>query len=112
MIGGNLKAIFQVKTATTNDIGETILTWNKYYEINGWLDLSSGNSHYSHKTKTEDNSYVFISDYDSIVRDLDLTKCRVMINNKIYEIKSIDDPLELHDHLEITLSYLGLNNVK
>ena len=59
----------------------------------------------------KNDSYYYI-DYDSIVRDLDLTKCRVIINNKIYEIKSIDDPMELHDHLEITLSYLGLNNVK
>lgn len=112
MIGGNLTAIIQVKTTSTNELGENVLTWNDHYTLNGWLDLSSGNSHYSHKTKTEDSTHVFISDYDSTVRNLDITQCRLQINSRIYEIKFIDDPMELHDHLEITLSLLGVANAK
>lgn len=112
MIGGNLKAVIQVKECSTNEIGEAVLTWNDTTKINGWLDLSSGNSHYSHKTKTEDSTHVFISDYNSIVRELDITKCRLKINDRIYEIKFIDDPMEIHDHLEITLNLLGVTNVK
>ncbi len=112
MIGGNLNATIQVKTTSTNDLGENVLAWSDKYELNGWLDLSSGNSHYSHKTKTEDSTHVFISDYNSTVRNLDITQCRFKLNNRIYEIKFIDDPMELHDHLEITLTLLGIANVK
>lgn len=112
MIGGNLKATIQVKTASTNDLGESVLTWSDKYVLNGWLDLSSGTSTYSHNTKTEDSTHVFISDYDSTVRDLDITQCRFKINNRIYEVKFIDDPMEIHDHLEITLNLLGVANAK
>ena len=55
MIGGNLDATFQVKLVTENDLGEHINTWADFITVSGWLDLTSGNSTYSHKTKTEEN---------------------------------------------------------
>lgn len=112
MIGGNLKATIQVKTTSTNDLGENVLAWTDKYTLNGWLDLSSGTSTYSHKTKTEDSTHIFISDYNPDIRDLDITQCRFKISNRIYEVKFIDDPMEIHDHLEITLNLLGVTNAK
>lgn len=110
MIGGNLTATIQVKTSSINDLGEQVLAWTDKYTLTGWLDLSSGNSNYSHKTKSEDSTHVFISDYNSTIRDLDITQCRFIIKNRIYEVKFIDDPMELNDHLEITLNLLGVAN--
>lgn len=108
MVGGNLEAIVQLKYSTENDIGENQSTWMSLTTIKGWLDLSSGTSTRSHKTKTEESSHVFISDYDSTVRGIDPAKCRLVINSRVYEVKFIDDPMELHDHLEITLNLVGI----
>ena len=111
MIGGNLEATIQVKHTFDNDLGEHINTWDNLITIKGWLDLSSGNSTHSHKTKTEENSYMLLTDYDKTVRDLSTSQCRCLINNRVYEVQSIDDPMELHDHLEISLKLLGVSNV-
>lgn len=110
MIGGNLTATIQLKSPNTNNIGEVINDWTDYATIKGYLDLLSGTSTKSHNTKTVEASNVFISDYNELVRNLDTSKCRLMINHRVYEIKFIDDPMELHDHLEITLNLLGIAN--
>ena len=108
MVGGNLEAMIQLKSTNDNDIGEAISTWTDLITIKGWLDLSSGTSTYSHKTKTEESSHVFITDYDKTVRELDISKCRFIANSRVYEVKFIDDPMELHDHLEIFLNLVGV----
>ena len=108
MIGGNLEAIFQVKSTTENDIGETVNNWTDFITFKGWLDLSSGTFTHSHKTKTEESTHIFICDYDQTVRELNPTKCRCLINSRIYEITFIDDPMELHEHLEIFLKLVGV----
>lgn len=108
MIGGNLDATFQIKSVSENELGEHITSYTDLTTIKGWLDLSSGNSTHSHKTKIVESSHVFISDYDKTVRELDPSQCRCLINNRIYELKYIDDPMELHDHLEIFLTLVGV----
>lgn len=108
MIGGNLEATIQVKLVTDNDIGEPVDNWADFITIKGWLDLSSGTSTYSHKTKTEESSHVFIADYNKTVRDLFPAKCRLIINERVYQVTFIDDPMEIHDHLEIFLKLVGV----
>lgn len=108
MIGGNLDATFQVKLTTENEIGETVDNWADFITIKGWLDLTSGTSTHSHNTKTEESSHMFISDYNKTVRELFTDKCRCIIDKRVYNITFIDDPMELHDHLEIFLKYIGV----
>ena len=112
MVGGNLTATVQIKTLTENDLGEYVPEWNNHIEdVKGWLDGTGGNSpRQSHKTKSEDSTHVYICDFDSRLRDIDTTQCRFVCRNKIYEIKYVDDPMELHDHLEITLKLVGVVN--
>ena len=112
MVGGNLTATVQTKTLTENDIGEYVAEWITLIDsVKGWLDSAGGNStRQSHKTKSEDSTHVYICDFDSRLRDLDITQCRFVCRNKIYEIKYVDDPMELHDHLEITLKLVGVVN--
>lgn len=112
MVGGNLTATVQIKTLTENDIGEYVAEWGNHIEsVKGWLDSAGGNStRQSHKTKSEDSTHVYICDFDSRLRDLDTTQCRFVCRDKIYEIKYVDDPMELHDHLEITLKLVGVVN--
>lgn len=108
MIGGNLDATFQIKSITENELGEHIPSYIDVITIKGWLDLSSGNSTYSHKTKTIESTHVLLTDYYQQVSELDVSQCRCIIKNKVYEITYIDDPQEIHDHLEITLKLVGV----
>jgi SPP1 family predicted phage head-tail adaptor len=108
MIGGNLDATFQVKLVTENDLGEHINTWADFITVSGWLDLTSGNSTYSHKTKTEESTHVLLTDYNKTVRGLFINKCRCVIEDRIYQVTFIDDPMEIHDHLEIFLKLVGV----
>ena len=108
MIGGNIEATIQIKLVTDNDLGEHIDNWTDFITIKGWLDLSSGTSTHSHKTKTEESTHVFISDYNETVRKLDITKHRCIINDRVYQITFIDDPMEIHDHLEMFLRLVGV----
>lgn len=107
-IGGNLDATFQIKSTFENDLGEHISTWTDLITISGWLDLSSGNSTHSHKTKTEESTYMLLTDHNETVRELEPQQCRCIIKNKVYEVQKIDDPMEIHDHLEITLKLIGV----
>lgn len=114
MVGGNLTATVQIKTLTENDIGEKVAEWTNHIEsVRGWLDLVSGGStNQSHKTKSEDSTHYYLCDFDSRLRDLDIAKCRFICRDQIYEIKHIDDPMELHDHLEISLKLVGVVNAR
>ena len=112
MVGGNITATIQTKTLTENDIGEKVAEWvNLIESVKGWLDLVSGGSTYqNHKTKTEESTHMWLCDYDHRLRELNITQCRFICRNQIYEIKHIDDPMELHDHLEISLKLVGVVN--
>ena len=114
MVGGNLTATIYKKTLTENDIGEKIAEWVNHIEsVRGWLDLLSGSStNQSHKTKSEESTHIWLCDFDSRLRDLDITQCRFVCRDRIYEIKYIDDPMELHDHLEISLKLVGVANAQ
>ena len=113
MVGGNIDATIQIKTLTENDIGERVADWADYITTRGWLDSAGGSSNnQSHKTKSEDSSHVFICDFDERLRELDTTSCRFVCRNETYEIKYIDDPMELNDHLEISLKLVGVANAR
>jgi len=107
MIGGNITAVFEKKiTDQKNEIGEAIPIWGKIYEIIGFLDYMSGDSKYTvHNTKVQESTHIFVSDYLEI--NAKPEESRMVINNKIYDILLIDNPMELNEHLEIYLKYRG-----
>lgn len=106
MIGGNIVGQLQVKTIVTNEIGEGINTWNTVDLITGFLDLMSGDSKYlNHNTKLQESTHVFICDYKKL--NVKAENSRMIINDNIYDITLIDNPMELNQHLEIYLKYIG-----
>ena len=106
MIGGNTEALLQIKEESgTNSIGERILTWTDVLTLKGWLDLSSGDSKYTHDAKLQESTHIFITDYTPI--DQNTENKRMLVNGKVYDVLLIDDPMGLHQHLEITLKYVG-----
>lgn len=107
MIGGNVKATLQQnKGQDKNKLGEVIQRWADYCQFSaGWLDLSTGTSKYTYDAKLQDSTHVFITDYAAIDRKAD--DKRLVVNGVVYDVLLIDDPMELHQQLEIYLRFVG-----
>lgn len=135
-IGGNITGIFQIKVSDgKNEIGENVESWLDAVRTKGFLDYSSGqNDVNQYQAKIQDTTHFFFCDYDSletvtddfiwdtfnfdedIIVNMDgdettvkLTSenCRMMIGKDIYNVLLIDDPMGLHQHLEVYLQYIG-----
>lgn len=87
-------------------MGEPILDWNTVQTITGFLDMSSGDSHYTNfNAKIQESTHVFICDY--VPLNVTVSESRMLIDGDVYDIKFIDDPMNLHQHLEIFLEQVG-----
>lgn len=106
-IGGNVTAQIQVKKeAGKNRMGERIVDWVTVHSLKGFLDLSNGDSKYTnYNAKIQESTHIFICDY--VETNVTSSESRVVINNKTYDLKLIDDPMGLHDHLELYLAFVG-----
>ena len=106
MIGGNIEAVLQQKSGfTINEIGERIQEWSDVQKLWGWLDLSTGDSKYTHDAKLQESTHIFICDHTTVDRFAD--DKRLVVNGLTYDVLLIDDPMELHQQLEIYLKYVG-----
>ena len=106
MIGGNIEAVLQQKTgSTTNKIGEKIHTWVDVTILKGWLDLMNGDSKYTYNTKLQESTHIFICDHVPV--DRKPHDKRLVVNGVVYDVLLIDDPMEMHQQLEIYLRYVG-----
>lgn len=107
-IGGNTTATLQVKTATKNAIGEQVPTWKDVQTIKGWLDLQSGEAKYNtYYAKIQESTHIFVCDYAELDVNITAENARAIIHGKSYDIKLIDNPMELNQQLEIYLKYTG-----
>lgn len=133
-IGGNKTAIVQVRTIQKNAIGEGVPTWVDAFSLVGWLDLSDGDSHYTYNAKVQQSTHIFLCDFQHLkaltddfiwdvlnfmknwIVDEDSDKeyikvtsenSRMVIDGDVYNMTLIDDPMGMHQHLEIYLEYIG-----
>mgnify|MGYP000000624633 FL=1 len=107
-IGGNLTGIIQTCTATKNAIGEGVNAWTDAQTLRGWLDLSGGSSGYTaFSAKVQESTHVFLSDYAPLAEGIRAETSRMVIGGKHYDVMLIDDPMEMHQQLEIYLKYTG-----
>lgn len=111
-IGGNIAGQLQKKSTTTkNAIGERVLQWQTVHQVAGFLDLSSGDSKYqTFDSKIQESTHIFICDFFEIDSSITSENSRMVINNRVYDVMLIDDPMELHKHIEIYLKYTGGQN--
>lgn len=107
MIGGNIIGkIYQKVDNGLNEIGEKVIDWEITNSLKGWLDLASGSSERSlFDTKIQNSTHIFICDYVDVDRKVENKK--MVINNLEYDILLIDNPMELNQHLEIYLKFIG-----
>lgn len=134
-IGGNLTALLQVKdNGVKNEIGEVVHKWYDVTSLKGWLDLSSGDSKYtSFNAKVQESTHIFMCDFrslknlsqewvwnpfsfiDGIINknksdekvDVTSENARLVVKGKVYQILLIDNPMEMNEHLEIYLRFVG-----
>ena len=105
-IGGNTVLTLQTKTSAKNTIGEGVQTWTDVASLTGFLDLMSGTSSYNtFNTKAQESTHIFLADYVEL--NVDAENCRALIGGCIYDVLLIDDPMGLHEHLEIYLKFVG-----
>ncbi len=108
MIGGNTTAEIRVRSTIKNEIGGTSKTWTTVQSIKGWLDLSGGDSKYTtYNAKVQESTHVFVCDCVPLDTRIKTENSRMVINNHVYDILLIDDPMEMHMQLEIYLKYTG-----
>lgn len=108
MIGGNITGTFQISTTVKNEIGESVKSWADVQSITGWLDLQSGDSRYStYNAKLQESTHVFVADYVALDASITAENSRMVIAGKVYDVLFIDDPMELHKQLEISLKFTG-----
>lgn len=107
-IGGNITAVIQVFQSSVNEIGEVEKSWNDVQTISGFLDMRGGDSSYqTYDTKLEESTHIFIADYIPLSDNVKSENSRMIINNSIFDIMYIDNPMELNQHYEIYLKKTG-----
>ena len=108
MIIGNTAAEIQIYKSEKNEIGELVKTWETVQTVKGFLDLKGGDSDYrTFDAKTEDSTHIFLCGYVPLAEGVTAENSRMMIKGKIYDIMLIDNPMELCEHYEIYLKYIG-----
>lgn len=107
MIGGNVDAVLQIKTSSKNAFGEKITEWIDIATIKGFLDYIGGDGSYKSNFKGDvaETTHIFICDYNEVASKATPTLCRMMIGECVYDVLMIDDPMGLHEHLEMMLKY-------
>ena len=105
MIGGNITAVLQTETTSKNAFGEIVKSWQDVQVLKGFLDFTGGDGSYKSNFKgaVEETTHIFICDYVKL--DVKPTQCRLLCDNKLYDVLMIDDPMNLHSHIEIMLKY-------
>lgn len=109
-IGGNTKAIIQVKTVTQNAMGEQVAVYQDVQTLRGWLDLAGGSSNYTaYAAKVQESTHVFVADYVPLDARITAETAVAIISGKRYDIMLIDNPMGMGSgsQLEIYLKYTG-----
>lgn len=134
-VGGNLYALLQVKgKPMKNGIGAYEYDWLDCTSLHGWLDLSTGDSkRTTFNAKIQESTHIFLCDFTSLkslstkwvwnpfsfltgiinkdeqdtVVDATSENARLVIQELVYEILLIDNPMNMNEHLEIYLRFIG-----
>lgn len=95
-------------TKKDNGIGGHIETEGELFRIQGYLDLLTGEEGNINNAFIQESSHILIADYRE---DITTKHWIVDSKNNRYDIVLVDDPVSMHDHLEIYLKFIGEYNV-
>ena len=107
MIEGNTTVSIQTKTVTKDRIGAGVAEWTTAQTLTGFLDLMGESTGYrTYNAKVQESTHIFICDYEALTVTAENSRL-VDEDGLIYEIMLIDDPMKLHEHLEVYLKFTG-----
>lgn len=115
-VGGNKQAVIQIRRVEKNRIGEAETVYVDAITVMGWLDLLDGDSrHLNYRAKIQESTHIFLCDYRELKYqagkgpDVKITpeNSRMIIDGEAYEVMLYDDPMGMHEHMEIFLKYTG-----
>lgn len=108
-IGGNTVMLLQTQTTNgRNSIGERVRRWEDVARLTGWLDLANGDTHHTtFSAAIQESTHIFLCDYRELPVDVKNTVLRMALGNDVYQVQAVDDPMGMHEHLEIYLKYTG-----
>lgn len=91
-------------TSVSNGYGGYTETWSTHINnYPGALDQLSGNEFVKADKTFPGSTHILIGDIADITEN-----DRVIFNGKQYDIKNVDNPMNMDRHLEILLEYKGL----
>ncbi len=104
--------LLQVQTTNgKNAIGERVRKWEPVAHLAGWLDLANGDTrHTTFNAAIQESTHIFICGYVKLPVDVKNAVLRMADDNDIYQVQYVDDPMGMHEHLEIYLKYTGGQN--
>lgn len=91
-------------TKVSNGMGGYSEQWTDLLTYNGVVDQLSGSEVVAANQLAPSSTHILIGEYTEGITEKD----RVLFHEKIYDIKNIDNPMNLNQHLEILLEYKGV----
>lgn len=95
--------MIQRHSSVSNGFGGFTETWENHIEYDGVLDQLSGNEYVKADKTFPGSTHILIGPIADITES-----DRVLIGNKQYDVKNVDNPMNLDYHLEILLEYKGV----
>jgi SPP1 family predicted phage head-tail adaptor len=90
-------------TLVPNGFGGYTESWDTHIsDYDGIIDQLSGNEVLSADKISPNSTHILIGEVTDI-KESD----RILYNGKIYEVKNVDNPMNMDRHLEILLEYKG-----
>jgi hypothetical protein len=106
-VGGNTELRLLNRVGGKNSIGEKTQHGTEYMTLTGWLDMASGDTRFtSFNAAVTESTHIFMCDYKEIGKP-EHELIAVDAAGKEYDVSYIDDPMGMHEHLEIYLRYTG-----
>lgn len=94
-----------------NGIGGHIEVEEELFTIQGYLDLAQGFGANGENTNLnaflQESTHILITDYREDIKNKNWI---IDSKNNRYDIVLVDDPVSMHDHLEIYLKFIGEYN--
>lgn len=109
-IGGNTTAVLMRAVKTKDKNGNAVAgNPQQLIEVIGWLDYQAGQpSHLTYQAKLADTTHLWLCDYSAVLAGFKVQGLSMVIGSDTYEVLFIDDPMGIHDHLEVYLRYVGV----
>ncbi|MCM1133575.1 MAG: phage head closure protein [Ruminococcus flavefaciens] len=93
------KIAFQILAEITDEIGNQIPEWTTVFTA--WANINGvgGREYYSARQTNSENDMIFRVRYSRKIADYLTSEIRIVYGNRIFDVKHVDDYMELHREL-------------